>query len=265
MNLTICDSVEALVSRVETETGKPVRWIQAPDMPTMVEVRPARKKDEDHLIYISGGFRDPEGQHLIACKCYQILRLGREKEEDRLMPVAGQEQFNNARMRLASDAGSRPDLAKALNEDEIVQSWVFGVINQLVSQPADIHIQKAVREELPELKEAQQQVLDQQVRDFQAAMSEEVKRFSPKVIYDASLIMNGVYLHLLDRLMGTDFVSRVEPLPQSRKIERLLEASLAVLEDSPAGDRRLTETWADFLTIRDWFEWAPFEDVPDEY
>ena len=53
MKLEISDSVEALIQRVEEETGKPVRWIQAEGMPSMVEVRPARKADPDHLIYIS--------------------------------------------------------------------------------------------------------------------------------------------------------------------------------------------------------------------
>ena len=259
MKLEISDSIEELVNRIEKETGKAVRWIQAEGMPSMVEVRPARKADPEHLIYISKEFRDPEGQHQIACKGYQILRIFSENEADRLLPSAGQEQLNNARMRLASDAAGRPDLAQALNEDEIVRSWVFGVVNQLLSQPADIHIQKAVRENHPDLSAAQDLVLEQQFKDFQSAMSEEVRMFSPKVIYDASLIMNAVYLHLLDRQIGSDYISRIENLPQSRKINRLLEASLAVLEDSPAGDRRLVETWANFLHIRDWFEWVPFE------
>ena len=150
-------------------------------------------------------------------------------------------------MRLAVDTQGRPDLAKALNEEEIVKSWVFGVVNQLLSQPGDVYIQKSVRENHPDLVEAQDSVLEQQFSDFISATGEEVKLFSPKVIYDASLIMNAVYLNLLDQQLGTGFIGRIEKLPLSRKIGRLLEASLAVLEDSPAGDRRMIETWAEFL------------------
>lgn len=259
MKFEINDSIEALIERIGKETGKPVRWVQADGMPSMVEVRPAREADADHQMYISKDFRNPEGQQLIACKGYQLLRIFREPGEDRLVPSAGQEQLNNARMRLASDAQGRPDLVQALNEDEIVRSWVFGVVNQLISQPGDLHIQKAIRVNHKDLHKAQDMILEQQFKDFTAAMSEEVRLYSPKVIYDASLIMNAVYLNLLDQQIGSDYISRIEKMPQSRKIVRLLEASRAVFEDSPGGDRRMINTWADFLHIRDWFEWIPFE------
>ncbi|OQY30980.1 MAG: hypothetical protein B6241_14980 [Spirochaetaceae bacterium 4572_59] len=259
MKFEISDSIEVLIQRIEEETGKPVRWVQADGMPSMVEVRPARNADADHQMYISKDFRNPEGQHLIACKGYQILRIFREPEKDRLVPSAGQDQLNNARMRLASAAEGRPDLAQALNEDEIVRSWVFGVVNQLISQPGDLHIQKAIRDNHQDLQEAQDLILEQQFKDFKAAMSEEVRLFSPKLIYDASLIMNAVYLSLLDRQIGSDYMSRIDKMPQSRKIDRLLEASMAVFEDSPEADRRMIDAWADFLHIRDWFEWVPFE------
>ena len=259
MKLEISDSVENLINRVEEETGKPVKWVQSGGMPSMVEVRPARKKDPEHIIYIAENFKDPQGQHLIACKGYQILRIFSEKVEDRLVPSAGQDHLNNARMRLALDTAERPDLAKALNEEEIVKSWIFGVVNQLISQPADLHIQKAVRENHPDLRDAQDMVLEEQFRVFQASLGEGVRQFSPKTIYNASLFMNGVYLHLLDRQIGSSFISRLSPLPRSKKIEKLLEASLVIWEDSPAGDRKMTDTWADFLQIRDWYEWILFE------
>ncbi|MDC7233868.1 MAG: hypothetical protein PQJ58_11615 [Spirochaetales bacterium] len=259
MNLTILDSVEALSGRVEQETGKPVQWVQASGMPSMVETRPAAGADEAHIIYISEGFKDPEGQHLIACKCYQIIRMFREEEKSRLIPSSGSSHFNNAKMRLALDAGDRPDLVKALNEDEIVKAWIFGVVNQLISQPGDIYIQKAISEEMPDLKEAQMLVLEQQFSDFMAAQREDVKLYSPRTVYDASLIMNAVYLKMLDRLIGTSFMERVDNLPQSRKIGRLFEATLEIREDHPADDRKRTDLWAETLGIRDWYEWVPFE------
>jgi len=257
MNLTIMDSVEALVQRVEQETGKPVRWVQAENLPGMVETRPAGINDPEHIVFISTGFRDPQGQHLIACKCYQILRTLSERAEDRKIPSSGKVHFNNARMRLALDARERPDLAKALNEEEIVRAWIFGVVNQLISQPADIYIQKVLYEEMPDLMDGRKMVLEQQFQDFLAAQKEDVRLYSPKTVYDASLIMNSVYLHMLDLMAGTDFISRLDFLPQSRKIGRLLEATKALDENTPAGDRARTDLWADFLSIRDWYEWIP--------
>ena len=258
MNLNIFDSVEALSQRVEAETGKGIRWVHAPGLPVMADIRPAGAGDDAHDIYISDGFKDPEGQHMIACKLYQVLRMFRESEGERLVPSSGKKHFNNAKMCLTLDTQDRPDLARAVNEDEIVRSWVYGVINQLISQPADYLIQKAIYENMPELIEAREAVLEQQFQDFQSALSEDVRMFSPKTIYDASLIMNGVYLQLLDRYAGTDFLNRLDSLPQKRRIERLLEATLKEDEDSPAGDRRRTDLWADALGIRDWYEWVPF-------
>lgn len=264
MNLNILDSVESLVERVGQETGKPVQWVQASGMPSMVETRPAAGNEEAHTIYISEGFKDPEGQHLIACKCYQILRMFREEESQRLIPSSDSTHFANAKMRLARDAGDRPDLTKALNEDEIVKAWIFGVVNQMISQPADIYIQKAIYEEMPELKEARTLVLERQFNDFIDAQREEVKLYSPKTVYDASLIMNAVYLNLLDKFAGTSFMNRVPDLPQSRKIRKLLDSTLEICEDTPAADRSRTDLWAEFLGIRDWYEWVPFESAESD-
>ncbi|MDC7240559.1 MAG: hypothetical protein PQJ50_09385 [Spirochaetales bacterium] len=258
MNLTILDSVEALARRVERETGKPLQWVQAGGMPGMVEIKPASPEEAAHTIYISEGFKDPEGQHLIACKCYQILRMYQEEESARMIPSSDMSHFNNAKMRLALDAGDRPDLAKALNEDEIVKAWVFGVVNQLISQPLDIYIQKAIYEQMPDLHKIRESVLEQQFQDFLSAQREEVRLYSPKTVYDASLIMNAVYLTLLDEVAGTSFMDRVENLPQRRKIERLLKATKATEDGGPAGDRARTDLWADFLGIRDWYEWVPY-------
>ncbi|MDA3956157.1 hypothetical protein [Oceanispirochaeta sp.] len=259
MNLTILDSVDALIKRVKQETGKPVLLVQAEEMPGMVETRPAGASDTEHIIYISKAFKDPEGQYLIACKCYQILRIFREKEEERLIPSSGKSHFNNARMRLALDVQGRPDLARALNEEEIVRAWIYGVVNQLISQPADIYIQKALYEEQPELNQTRLMVLERQFQDFMSAQKEEVRHYSPKTVYDASLIMNSVYLSLLDEVAGMDFLSRVGVLPQSRKIARLLTATKEISEDTPAADRARTDLWADFLSLRDWYEWLPSE------
>lgn len=264
MNLTILDSVEALVKRVEEDTEKPVQWVQASGMASMVECKPAGKNDDSHILYISESFKDPEGQHLIACKGYQILRLFKEPENQRLLPSSGKEHFNNARMKLSIDASGRPDLAKAVNEDEIVRAWIFGVVNQLISQPADIYIQKAIHEEIPDLKDATTLVLEQQFLDFTAALRDDVRLYSPKTIYDASLLMNSVYLHMLDRFLGCNFMSRVETLPQKRKINRLLDATLEMDEDSPAGDRARTDLWAETLGIRDWYEWVSPETLESQ-
>ena len=70
MKLEICDSNEVLYQRVESETGKPVQWVQSSDMPSLVEVRPARRgRSGPYYLYI----RRIPGARRAASDCLQRL------------------------------------------------------------------------------------------------------------------------------------------------------------------------------------------------
>ncbi len=260
MGLKILSSVLALLDRVKNETGKEVLLFENEDMTSMVEVKTAREGDENHLIAYSSN-HTPEANHLIASKALQIIRTYREKPEDRLSAVAYQEHLNNARMGIALEVERKPHLEVVLNDPTLTSTWVLSLINQLISQPVNINIEREIYKDFPELREFQQNVVRNQLNDFNLTLSEEVEKLSPALIYNSSAIMNYVYLRSIDDITGSDFIGELNYIVKRNKCENLYEYTKNNLKDNIISDKLVIDYWAKFLNIENWYTWTSFEET----
>ncbi|MDA3810974.1 MAG: hypothetical protein PF518_11685, partial [Spirochaetaceae bacterium] len=213
--MKIYDSVNEIIKKVGIETGKKVELTPVKGMETMAEVKIARKNNDIHRIFYNSD-SPVEINHLIGCKCIQIIRTFEVPEEKRLMGVSFQENINNAKMQIEAESGVKPELREVLNNNELVSSWILGVINQVISQPADLVVEKIIYDEYPDLRVLQKTVLEKQFKDYITTLHPKVRDLSPSVVFDASAIMNYVYLRILDDYLGTDFTVRTEHVYKRR-------------------------------------------------
>lgn len=260
MGLKILSCVNELLEKVKEETGKEVLLFENKGMAQMLELKTARSSDENHLMAYSSN-HTPEINHLIASKALQILRIYREKPEDRFMPVAYQEHINNAKMSIALEVDRKPHLQVALNDPSLISTWVLSLVNQLISQPVNINIEKTIFNNFPELREYQQSVVFNQFKDFNATLSNEIEKISPSVIYNTSAIMNYVYLKSIDEVTGSDFVNKLNYIVKKGKSETLYQYTAKELRDNIISDRKVIDYWAKFLNIDNWYAWTDFEDT----
>lgn len=260
MSLELIDSVKALTEEVRKATGKEIVFTEDKEMVSMAELRMARSSEENHVIrYASSPSEDIN--YVVACKCKQILKTWDAEPQERLVPVTYQNNINNARMNIALEAEVRPYLSPVLNDINLISTWVLSLINQVISQPADLMVEVSVYNEYPELREFQKKALENQFRDFTASLSKEVESLSPGIIFNSSAIMNYVYLHILDDNIGTDFITRLERVVKKRRSRTLYEYTKENLKDSLADDHKMINYWAGFLGITDWFEWTQMDEA----
>jgi hypothetical protein len=262
--LKLYESVNEIFKKVESATGKKVELIPVKGMQTMAEVKIARKHNDCHKIFYNSASPE-EINHLIGCKCIQIIRTYETAEVKRLMGVSYQENINNAKMQIEAESGVKPELHEVLNNNELVSSWILGVINQVISQPADLVVEKIIYDEYAELRKLQKTVLEKQFKDYLSTLNPKVRDLSPSVVFDASAIMNYVYLRVLDDYLGTDFTGRSEHVYKRRRSESLYDFTIANTGGNTEQDRVVIDHWAEKLKIRSWYEWGDFEDVPDDY
>lgn len=262
--MKLYDSVQEILRTVEAETGKKAELIPVKGMPTMAEVKIARHHNDTHRIFYNADSPE-EVNHLIGCKCVQIVRTFDVPEDDRLMAVSYQDNYNNARMQIEAEGNVKPELREVLNDDKLVSSWVLGLINQLISQPADLVVEKYVYDNFPDLRKLQKNVLEKQFVDYTLTLNPQVRDLSPTVVFDASAVMNNVYLRILDDLIATDFTSRTEHVYKRIKTEALYEYTKEHTGGTVDRDREIIDHWAEKLKIRGWYEWASFYDVPADY
>lgn len=257
-------SVNSIIKKVESETGKKVELTPVKGMQTMAEVKIARKHNDFHSIYYNADSPE-EINHLIGCKCIQIIRTFETPEVNRFMGVSYQENINNAKMQIEAEAGVKPELREVLNNNELVSSWILGVINQVISQPADIVVEKIIFDEYEDLRKLQKNVLEKQFKDYITTLNPQVRDLSPSVVFDASAIMNYVYLRILDDYLGTDFTVRTEHTYKRKRSEALYDFTKANTGGDTEQDRIVIDHWAEKLKIRSWYDWGDFEDVPEDY
>lgn len=262
--MKLYDSVNEILGLVEEKTGKKVELIPVKGMATMAEVKIARKHNDTHRVFYNS--ESPEEiNHLVGCKGFQIIRTFEVPEESRLMGVSYQDNYNNARMQIEAESNVKPELREVLNNDELVSSWVLGLINQLISQPADLVVEKHIYENYPDLRALQKNVLEKQFVDYSRTLHPQVRDLSPSVVFDASAIMNYVYLRILDDDLGTDFTERTENVYKRKRSEALYEYTKANTGGTVEQDRVIIDHWAEKLKIRGWYEWTSFYDVPTDY
>ena len=262
--MKLYDSVNEIISKVHEKSGKAVELIPVSPMATMAEVKIARRHNSSHRIFYNA--ESPEEiNHLIGCKCVQIIRTFETPEDKRLMGVSFQDNINNAKMQIEAESGVKPELREVLNNNEMVSSWILGVINQVISQPADLVVEKIIFEEYPDLRRLQKNVLENQFNDYITTLHPKVRDLSPSVVFDASAIMNYVYLRVLDDYLGTDFTARTEHVYKKKRSEALYDFTKANTGGNTEQDRLVIDHWAEKLKVRSWYEWADFEDVPEDY
>lgn len=262
MELNLLDSVLQLLDRVKKETGKEVLLFENKQMSTMLEVKIAREPDENHLMAYSPDFT-PEINHLIASKALQILRIFREKSNNRTIAVAYQEHLNSARSSIALETIRKPHLEVVLNDHNLTSTWILSLINQLISQPVSINIEREIFRDYPELREYQKSVIDAQFKDFNLTLSKEVEELSPGIIYNSSAIMNYVYLRSIDDITGSDFIKNLNYIVKKHKCETLYNYTKNNIKNSVDSDIKMVNYWAEYLQITEWFTWTDFEDYTE--
>ena len=262
--LKLYDSVNEIIKKVHIETGKAVVLTPVKGLGTMAEVKIARKHNDSHRVFYNS--ESPEEiNHLIGCKCIQIIRTFQPPLDQRLMGVSYQDNINNAKMQIEAESGVKPELREVLNNNELVSSWILGVINQIISQPADLVVEKIIFDDFPDLRKLQKTVLEKQFKDYITTLNPKVRDLSPSVVFDASAIMNYVYLRVLDDYLGTDFTERTEHVYKKKRSEALYDFTVKNTGGTTEQDRVVIDHWAAKLKVRGWYEWADFEDVPSDY
>lgn len=260
MGLQLLDCVNSIIHKVKEETGKDILLFENNKMASMVEVKTARKEDENHLMAYSPNYT-PEINHLIASKAIQILRIYKEEPNNRKMAVAYQEHINNAKMSIALEVNRKPHLQIALNDPSLISTWTISLVNQLISQPVNINIERTIYSEYPDLRDLQKNVISNQFKDFNATLSAEVEGLSPDIIYNSSAIMNYIYLKTMDDITGSEFITQLNYIVKKHKSVDLYNYTNSNLENSIVSDKHIIDYWAKCLNIDQWYTWTDFEDV----
>lgn len=255
MSVEFLKPVWDILEKIREVSNKEVILVENSDMAAAVEAKIAGEGDDNHYISFSPK-AGPVINHTVAAKALQILRVCKTPVEERKTAVAYQEHLNTARMSMALEVQKKPHLQIAMNDHHMTSTWILSLINQLISQPASINVEREIYNSYPELHEFQRESIDAQFRDFNLTLSKEVEELSPSIIYNSSAIMNYVFLRHMDDIIGSDYISGLNYVVKKIRSEKLYNYTKENLKDSVISDKEIIDYWAETLGIKDWYLWT---------
>jgi len=144
---------------------------------------------------------------------------------------------------------------------ELLSIWHQGVVRQLVNYPVDLRIEEWLFREYPGMSDLYTETLREQLREDQVVLVPEIGLFTPRCVYEASVIMNCAFARRVCEMLGDSSLR----LPYPKRLARAANELLAILdreeEDNHRGDIRVVNQWAQRLGIENWYTWVRLDEL----
>lgn len=243
---------------VETTAGKPVEVQAATDISTLAKLEVAEVRGRDrHLIKYR---RDGTGvAHLIAHELGHLALIAEAR-------AAGTNKLfttNEARRRRFVDDHLR-DVQKFVRDGipgaqatEIMGQLVDGLNSQIYNAPIDLFIEAELHRRQPALRPVQFVSLYRMLSDYtQSAQSKEIRRMTPRRVFEANVVYNLTHALQFRDLYGVDLTSGFGGDRRLlREAERLYDEFVAIRDERRPGEEyELVYDWASDLGVDGYFE-----------
>lgn len=212
--------------------------------------------DEPHTIRYQR--RQAEHRdHLVSHECSHLIRFYRADLEDQLVPMSAHSHFRRSVQELEDDAVRLHGIGVPEHAiGELFTMYHQGLIFQVVNFPADMRIERWLRENYPGLGEPQEHSIRQQLIENEQPLRRQVKELTPTKVYKASATMNTAYARFMELMYEDD--SMAVPYRRTPYWQQGIELSQEIWLTPDAGyrgDVQSAKEWARLFGVEDWFEW----------
>jgi hypothetical protein len=255
--------VLAILKQTEDLTGKPIEFVEDDSLSPLASVRMARSSMPAHVIR----FRKADPvllAHLIAHECGHVQRMFAAPPDTRVVPVTRPQHTDLAFRILAADPGVALESMDERHARELFTIWHQGMVNEVVNLNVDYRIESWLYREYPGIRPNQAKSIALQVQMSVAGLASNVKRETPRLVYEGGNAVNYAYLRSVGIMLGRNLV-RDYADPAIVTLGKRLAAVLEEPDTGLEGDVRESNQWASMLGINDWFDWQAFEDMPYIY
>ncbi len=255
----------SILQEIEVQTRRPVEIRAEPRVRGKGRaIYAATDPDPTRHLILYDPNEERHLDHLVAHECGHIRRFTEARPKDRCVPIV------TPASRAAAARQLLPSISRLIESGvpagaaaEMISVWVGGTVSQLAATPSDVRIEERLWQDYPGLRDKQRASLTHQVEMGRLGLRPVVAAFTPETVWRASNAMNYVLACAAVRLCDTPEL--LAPYRRS-EVQRLGHVLLDVLDARPdtglAGDRAISDVWADRLLIWGWFEWRRLDQLP---
>jgi hypothetical protein len=242
---------QAILDRIESLSGRPVRFMEERDLPVLSAMQVARDGASFHVLRHRPS--DEPLDYRVAYQAAYTLRLFQCSEDERFDFVPLPEARAAARELVAAGMPLTDEETAALGPfSAAVADWA---LMQLRSIPVGMRIDRWIRDTMPVLRSQQEATVAEIQQQNLDATSQSVGRLAVPRHLAAT---NAAHALFADRLLGREwFAIPYRAMGLTDDGARLL-ALLDEVPPEPAHDRELIDRWAAALGMRGWYRWTPY-------
>ncbi|MFA4931895.1 MAG: hypothetical protein WC625_03165 [Caldisericia bacterium] len=122
------------------------------------------------------------------------------------MPVTRPQHVDLVFRILAADPCVTLDTIDEQHAGELLTIWHQGMVNQVVNLNVDYRIESWLYREYPGIRPNQEKSIGLQVQMSVARLTPNVKRVTPRLVYEGSNAINYTYLHSVGIMLGQNLV-----------------------------------------------------------
>lgn len=258
--LKLRDITKQMIARLEQRSGCHVHVMEDPKLDTLSKIKIARGNMPAHIISYKPGLKNESPDYSIIFQCAMALRVFDCAPDERRLIAASPTANESLQDILVRPNGIAEKFQLSGSDlDAFTGKLVDGLIAHLCSIPLSLRVSETISIDHPELLDLEVVHVERELLINKETLSAQIRELMPPQVFDPTQAISSAYVHFwAERLERPEIVNPYRLAGfESQGIE-LLKIYEGIPGD-PANDCELIDAWAEYLGIRDWYTWLPYQ------
>ncbi len=249
-----------IINALEEKSGYIVDVKEDPDLSTLATIRVARGNLPAHLLTFKPGAKDETPDFAICWQCAMAMRMYECPPEERFLIASAPEGDRALERILRTPDGIAQKYQLGGTQLASFKAQLFnGLITHLRSVPVGLRVSETLTLDYPDLLELEVKHVEKELEIAKQTRSENVKAMIPTEVYNPTQYINAAYaIYWAGRLEKPNIVNPYRLEGFDVHGQKLLDIFEKIPSD-PTNDYELIDRWADYLNIRNWYTWLPYQ------
>lgn len=248
------------ITSLEQKSGYLVSVVADPALPTLATIRVARGNLPAHVLTYKPGTKGETPDFAICWQCAFAARMYACPPDRRFLIAGDAEGEHSLEKILQAPNGIAEKIHLDPAQLQTFKSMLLnGLITHLRSVPVGLRVSETLTLEFPDLLELETENVRKELAVANESLSASIKDSMPAEIYHPTQSINAAHaLFWAERLEQPEIVNPF----RSAGFETDGQGLLDIYRSIPAGpenDNTLIDRWADYLGLRNWYSWLPYQ------